>query len=154
MDARRTASPIRFATAPDTEHTVAPTRVVLGTMPPLLGDIVRQTLINQTDVEVLAEVGTRDEIEPAVTHTGAHVAILGISPTDWSTLSGLLRDLLASHPHLTVIALASDGRSGYVYQLQPRTVAIDDITPTSLVRAIRATAAKDVHPAIHPFSAD
>ena len=133
---------------------MAPTRVVLGTMPPLLGDIVRETLFHQTDVEVLAEVDTRDEVDSAVTHTGAHVAILGISPGDWNTLSGLLGDLLASHPRLTVIALASDGRNGYVYQLQPRTVAIDDISPTSLVRAIRATATVDVHPAIHPFSAD
>ena len=132
---------------------MAPTRVVLGTMPPLLGDIVRETLIHQTDVEVLAEVDTHGEVDSAVTHTGAHVAILGVAPDDWSTLSGLLSDLLASHPRLTVIALASDGRNGYVYQLQPRTVAIDDISPTSLVRAI-ATATMDVHPAIHPFSAD
>lgn len=133
---------------------MAPTRVVLGTMPPLLGDIVRETLIRQTDFEVLAEVETRSEIISAVQHTRAHVVVVGISPDDWSTLSTLLRELLAQHPRLTIIALASDGRSGYVYQLQPRTVAIDDISPNSLVRAIRATATMDVHLAIHPFSAD
>ena len=133
---------------------MAPTRVVLGTMPPLLGDIVRETLTRQTDFEVLAEVQTRGEIMPAVQHTGAQVVVVGIAAGGWVGLSALLRELLAVHPRLTVIALASDGRSGYVYQLQPRTVAIDDISPASLVRAIRATAAMDVHPAIHPFSAD
>jgi len=133
---------------------VAPTRVVLGTMPPLLGDIVRETLIHQTDLEVLAEVGTRGEIDFAVTSTRAHVAILGISPGDWGTLDVLLRQLLKSHPQLRVIALASDGRSGYVYQLEPRTVAIADVSPAALVNAIRAMAEKDVHPALHPFSAD
>ena len=133
---------------------MAPTRVVLGTMPPLLGDIVRETLTRQTDFEVLAEVQTRGEILSAVQHTGAQVVVVGIAAGGWVGLSTLLRELLAVHPRLTVIALASDGRSGYVYQLQPRTVAIDDISPASLVRAIRATAAMDVHPAIHPFSAD
>ena len=133
---------------------MAPTRVVLGTMPPLLGDIVRETLLRQTDFEILAEVDTRDRILPAVEQTSADVVIVGISAGGWSSLSSFLRDLLASHPRLTIIALPSDGRSGYVYQLQPRTVAIDDISPASLVRAIRATAPMDVHPAIHPFSAD
>lgn len=133
---------------------MASTRVVLGTMPPLLGDIVRETLINQTDLEVLAEVGTRGEIDSAVTSTRADVAILGIGPSDWSSLDTLLRELLASHPTLRVIALASDGRSGYVYRLEPRTVAIADVSPTALVQAIRAATGKDVHPALHPFSAD
>ena len=133
---------------------MALTRVVLGTLPPLLGDIVRETLTRQTDFEVLAEVGTRAEIMPAVQETGAHVVIVGIATGGWTSLSTLLRDLLARHPRLTIIALASDGRSGYVYQLRPRTLAIDDISPTSLVRAIRATAAMDVHPVVHPFSPD
>ena len=132
---------------------MAPTRVVLGTMPPLLGDIVRETLV-QSDVDVLAEVGSRGEILSAVEQTGAHVVILGMAPDAWSSLSGLLRDLLTHHPRLTVIALASDGRSGYVYQLQPRTIAIDDISPKTLVQAVRATAGVDVHPPLHPFSAD
>ena len=133
---------------------MAPTRVVLGTMPPLLGDIVRETLTRQTDFEVLAEVATRGEIAPAVQRSGAHVAIVGLAAEGWSSLGGLVQELLAHHPRLTVIALTSDGRTGYVYQLQPRTVAIGDVSPSSLVRAIRAMAAKDVHPAIHPFSAD
>ena len=133
---------------------MAPTRVVLGTMPPLLGDIVRETLTRQTDFEVLAEVATLGEIAPAVQRSDAHVAIVGLATDGWSSLGGLVQDLLAHRPRLTVIALSSDGRTGYVYQLQPRTVAIGDMSPSSLVRAIRAMAAKDVHPALHPFSAD
>jgi len=123
-------------------------------MPPLLGDIIRETLGRQPDVEVAAEVRVRTEIVSAVTDTHAHVAILGIAPDGWSTLSQLLGELLGQHPRLTIIAIASDGRSGYVYRLLPRTVSIDDVSPTSLVQAIRATVAMDVHPALHPFSAD
>ncbi|HUQ81457.1 MAG TPA: hypothetical protein VM076_09980 [Gemmatimonadaceae bacterium] len=133
---------------------MAPTRVILGTMPPLLGDIIRDTLGRQDDVEVAAEVGARTDIVAAVSDTCAHVVILGVAPDGWSSLSRLLGELLGIHPRLTIIAIASDGRSGYVYRLLPRTVAIDDVSPTSLVQTIRATVAMDVHPALHPFSAD
>lgn len=133
---------------------MTPIRVVLATMPPLLGDIVRATLARDADVEIRAEVTTRDEIGPAVDQADADVTVLGVMPGDWSGLSHLLRDTLAAHPRLTIIALASDGRSGYVYRLQPRGVIIDDITPRSLVQVIRANAGGDVHPIVHPFSAE
>lgn len=133
---------------------MTPTRVILGTMPPLLGDIIRETLGRHADVEVAADVLTRTEIVAAVSDTRAHVAILGVAPNDWPAVSPLLGELFATNPRLTIIAIASDGRSGYVYQLQPRTVAIDDVSPTALVEAIRANTSMDVHPALHPFSAD
>jgi DNA-binding NarL/FixJ family response regulator len=123
-------------------------------MPPLLGDIVRETLTTLDDVEVLADVRTRDEIGAAVRRTDAHVAVLGVSSRDPTGLSSLLGELLTDHPRLTVIALASDGRNGHVYQLQPSSVAIDNLTPKSLVETIRATSGMDVHPLIHPFSPD
>lgn len=133
---------------------MTPIRVVLATMPPLLGDIVRATLARDPDVEILAEVATRDAIRRAVDQSDPDVTVLGVSPGEWSGLSHLVRDMLAAHPRLTVIALAIDGRSGYVYRMQPRGVVIDDITPRSLVRVIRANVAGGVHPTIHPFSAE
>jgi len=133
---------------------VTPIRVVLATMPPLLRDIVRQSLARDADVEVLAEVATCDEIAPAVDHASADVTVLGVTPDEWPGLSQLLRETLATHPRLTIIALTSDGRSGYVYRMQPRGVVIDDLTPRSLVQVIRANAGGDVHPLIHPFSAE
>jgi DNA-binding NarL/FixJ family response regulator len=132
---------------------VATTRVVLGTLPPLLRDIVRATLTRDADVEIVTQVDGRDEIASALERSEAHVAVLGVAPADWAGLSVFLRALLAAHPRLTIIALASDGRSGYVYRLQPRGVVIDDISPISLAQAIRSIAAdEDVHPAIHPLS--
>ena len=133
---------------------VTPIRVVLAKMPPLLGDIVRETLARDGDVEVLAEVATSDEIAPAIDHADADVTVMGVAPDEWPRLSHLLRDTLATHPRLTIIALTSDGRSGYLYQMQPRGVVIDDLTPRSLVQVIRANALGGVHPVIHPFSAE
>jgi two-component system, NarL family, response regulator DesR len=133
---------------------VTPIRVVLATMPPLLGDIVRATLARDPDVEILAEVASHDAIAPAVDRSDADVAILGVSPGEWSGLSHVLRETLAAHPRLIIIALASDGRSGYVYRMQPRGVVINDITPRSLVQVIHANVDGDVHPIVHPFSAE
>ena len=123
-------------------------------MPRLLGDIVRETLSAQHDVTIIADVRARDEITPAVQQTDADVAVIGVAADAWNSLNDLLRELLAERPRLTVIALASDGRNGYVFQLLPSSVAIDDISPQSLVEAIRARSTMGVHPVVHPFSAD
>lgn len=133
---------------------MSPIRVVLATMPPLLGDIVRETLARHVDVEIVAEVGTSGDITSAIDRADADVAVLGVATGEWVALSSTFRDLLAHHPRLTIIALARDGRSGYVYHHQPRGVVIDDISPRSLVQLIRSNAAVGVHPPLHPFSAE
>jgi len=132
---------------------VPTTRVVLGALPPLLRDIVRATLNRDADIEIATEVDRSADIVPAVDRNDAHVAIVGVAASEWAALSDLLRTLLAKHADLTIIALASDARSGYVYRLEPRGIVIDDISPNSLVKAIRS-GAEDVHPPIHPLSAD
>jgi len=124
-------------------------------MPPLLGDIVRESLARDAGVEVIAEVPIREQLASVVEQTVADVAILGVAPSDWAGLGVTLRPLLVEHPRLTIIGIANDGRSGYVYQLQPRGVVINDISPRSLAHTIRATvASEDVHPPLHPFSAE
>jgi hypothetical protein len=122
---------------------VAPIRVVLGTMPTLLGDIVRETLACHPDFEVLAEVAERGEISPAVQRTGADVAVVAIKPRDRpSDRRSLPGELLAAHPQLRLIALTSDGRTGYVYELEPREDAIVEISPQLLLDAIRGWRAR------------
>jgi len=133
---------------------VSPIRVVLATLPPLLGDIVRETLVRDAEAEILAEVESAADIAAVVERTDPNVAVVGVASADWIDVSSRLRDLLIKHPRLTIIALACDGRSGYVYQNQPRGVVINDLSPKSLVHAIRLTTASDVHPPVHPFSAE
>jgi DNA-binding NarL/FixJ family response regulator len=131
---------------------VSTTRVVLAALPPLLRDIVRATLNRDPDIQVVTEIDHADAAGVAIDRADAHVAIVGVAPNEWTALGTIVRRLLASHAHLTIIALASDARSGYVYRLEPRGIAIDDISPSSLVRAIHARAAEDVHPPVHPLS--
>ncbi|HKH93408.1 MAG TPA: hypothetical protein VKA54_16505 [Gemmatimonadaceae bacterium] len=132
---------------------MAPIRLVLATMPPLLGEIVRETLASQRDIEILAEVADSEQILSVVRRTGASVAVVGIAPSDSTAL--LVHELLAHQPWLHVVTLTSDARHAVVHSLQPRAAAISDISPQALLDAIRtALVAKDVHPRLHPFSSD
>jgi DNA-binding NarL/FixJ family response regulator len=131
---------------------VAQIRLVLASMPPLLGAIVRETLAGQRDIEILAEVADLEQVLTVVRHTGASVAILGSMPDD---PRALVHELLTHHPWLHVVMLTSDARTAVVHSLQPRASAIADISPQALLDAIRtAPAEKDVHPRLHPFSPD
>jgi len=132
---------------------VAPIRLVLATMPPLLGEIVRETLASQGDIEILAEVADPEQILSVVRRTGASVAVVGIAPSDSTAL--LVHELLADQPWLHVVTLTSDARTAVVHSLQPCAAAFSDLSPKALLDAIRtALAAKDVHPYLHPFSPD
>lgn len=131
---------------------MAPIRVVLGTMPPLLCDIVRETLAGEQDFEILAEVTRPEHLLAAIMRTGASVAVVGIASGD---SKALVHELLAIEPRLAIVALTSDGRTGYVHALQPREWAIADISPETLLDAIRAARSpRGVHPRVHPLSAD
>ena len=131
---------------------MAPIRLVLATMPPLLSDIVRGTLADQHDIEILAEVARPEQILAAVLRTRASVAVVGVPSHD---SRALVHELLAVQPRLGIVALTSDGRTGYVHSLHPHESAIDDISPETLLHAIRAARPeRDVHLRLHPFSAD
>ena len=126
--------------------------LVLATMPPLLGEIVRGTLEGQRDMEILAEVARPEQILAAVERTGANVAVVGIPSND---SRALMHELLAVQPRLGIVALTNDGRIGYVHSARPGEAAIADISPVTLLDAIRAARdGMDVHPHLHPFSAD
>lgn len=107
-------------------------------MPTLLGDIVRETLAGHAEFEILAEVSEPGEISPAVQRTAADVAVVAIEPRgEPGDRASLPDELLAAHPQLRLIALTSDGRTAYVYELRPREAAIVGISPQSLLEAVR-----------------
>ena len=119
---------------------MAPTRIVLGAMPALLRDIVRETLASHSDLEILAEVAERREVLAAAERTRADIAIVGVTQSDRRSV---VRELLAEHRRLRIIALTSDGRFGYVYHHDLHETAIAEISPRSLIAAIRGAPATE-----------
>lgn len=110
-------------------------RILLVSMPALLRDILVQTLEVQLDMEVVGDLGGGIELLVDAGHTRADVVVLGLEQMD---LPGIATNLLAEYPHLSVLAVTTDGRAASLFELRPRKTSIGDVSPQGLVDAIRA----------------
>ena len=115
-----------------------PIRVVLGQLPVLLGDILRATLSDHPDLEVFSDRSSGARVGAIVASTDADVAIITLPPTGRDRLAD---DLLRAHPRLTVVALADNARAGCIYQLKTQVTPLPDVTPGSLLAAVRQVGA-------------
>lgn len=116
---------------------MTPIRVVLGQLPVLLGDIVRETLSEHPDLEVFGDTSSEAPLSTTVASTDADVAIIGLPASGGL---GLADDLLRAHPRLMVVALADNARTACVYQLKTQVTPLRELTPRSLLAAVRQAA--------------
>ena len=101
----------------------------------MLREIVRDSVTRQRDMEVVGEFGRREEFLRAV--EGIDVAIIGAREPDDSTLA---RQVLRASPSTRVLIVAMNGGSAVLWELRPHKVRLDDVSPESLIKAIRAGA--------------
>ena len=99
----------------------------------MLREIVRDSLAKEPDMEIVGD--TDDPEEFFRTIPGVDVAIIGAHEPDDSRLA---REVLRKSPSTRVLAIAISGRSASMWQLRPHRVPLGDVSPESLVRAIRA----------------
>lgn len=86
-------------------------------------------------MEIVGDFGEREEFLKAV--AGVDVAIIGARHSDDSVLA---RQVLRASPSTRVLIIAMNGGSAVLWELRPYKVRLDDVSPESLVRAIRADA--------------
>lgn len=117
-----------------------PIRVLLADMPRMMRDIIRDITSSHKDIDVIAELAQRDELIEAAIRTRADVVVVGKV-----TGSGQdeYRDLLRKRPRLKILAISADGRRGFLHELQPRVIPLGEVSPDSLIEAIRGTSAAD-----------
>jgi DNA-binding NarL/FixJ family response regulator len=108
-------------------------RIVLVELQPMLREIVRDSVTRQADLEIVGDYGKTDEFLEAV--KGVDVAIIGARQPDDSTLA---REVLQASPSTRVLLIAMNGGSAVLWELRPYKVRLDDVSPESLIRAIRA----------------
>lgn len=111
-----------------------PIRIVLIDMPQLLRGIVRGILADQSDLAVVAEIESTDSIDEAVVRHQAQFVIVGVN----GQAPESLRLAFERRPRLRALAIESDGRESFLYELQPRRLALGEISPDALLHAIRA----------------
>lgn len=75
-----------------------------------------------------------DDLPAAVGRTRTDVVVVGQDPQ--AERNSYLQ-LLLRHPHVQVLAIANDGKSGSLYELQPRRVSLGKISARTLTQAIR-----------------
>ena len=115
---------------------VAAIRVMLGKMPAMLRGILEETFAGQPDIML---VGLSDSLMPLSTLVAAHhpdVLVVGVERPDWV---GGFAELFADHPRLRVLAIGADARTAMVEELYIRRWNVADLSPRSLVDAVRAS---------------
>jgi DNA-binding NarL/FixJ family response regulator len=101
----------------------------------MLVDIVKDVIASDEDIDVAGEVEGHTGLLEAAIRTQADVVVLR-EPAD--SASEVYSELLYGRPRLKILAITADGRRGFLHDLQPRVVALGEMSSTSLVDAIRA----------------
>jgi chemotaxis response regulator CheB len=111
-------------------------RVLLAKMPALMLDIIHHVIAAEPDMAVIGVVDDGD-LPAAVGRTRADVVVVG---HDAQAERDSYLQLLLRHPHVKVLAIADNGKSGSLYELQPRRVSLGKISARTLTQAIRGGA--------------
>jgi DNA-binding NarL/FixJ family response regulator len=110
-----------------------PRRIILVGLPQMLNDIVRATIAEQPDLEVVAEVGCEGDLAYAVADHDADLVIADPSCTD-----GAIERLVGPRSRLRLLEVQASGRRSCLSELRPHRVALGEISPARLLEAIRA----------------
>jgi DNA-binding NarL/FixJ family response regulator len=107
-------------------------------MPRMLHEIVEAMVSSQPDMIVTVPVRGRESVAAAARRVRADIVILGESHqetgrTPWR--------LLREDPRLKVLTISTDGHRATRHEMRPHQTVIDDISPESLIDAIRAAMA-------------
>ena|SRR6516225_2461277 len=115
-------------------------RILLAEMPRMLMDIIKGIIATQRDFAVVGEVSVRNRVPRALADTRADVMIVGPQATteteDYSTL-------LYQSPRMKIIAITAGGQEAVLHVLRPHVIQVADVSPASLIAAIRGTPPSD-----------
>ena len=110
------------------------TRIVLVDLPPLLREIVRETIAREPDLDVVAEHDAGVDVRAAVEREDADFVIVGSDAVAGAAVS----TLVAADRGVRALELRSDGRDSVLYELRPHRVALGEISPEALLHTIRS----------------
>ena len=114
---------------------IQPVRILLVAIPPMLEDVVRQVVAEQTDMEIVGEVAGGVDVLLDAGQTGAELVIVVLGDSE---LPGVCSHLLDEYPHIKVLGLTRDGRSAFVYESRPQTVVSGEVSVQGLRNMIRS----------------
>lgn len=114
------------------------TRIVLIDMSPLLREIVREIIVREPDLEIVAE---HESTDVAAAIAGDHPDFVIVGPD--AATNGQVCSLVGAGLGLRALEVHSDGKESVLYELRPRRIALGEISSETLLRAIRAVPSWD-----------
>ena len=112
-------------------------RVLPARLPGMILDMLARVAVDQSDLEIIEEIGDGVELLVAVGQTHADVVVLGLRDSE---LPGICSHLLSEYPDLKILGVTADGRRGFLYELRPQRIPLGEISPEKLCAAIRHNA--------------
>ena len=110
------------------------TRILLWDMPTMMHDIILELLTRESDFQVAAPADKTSSLLDASKKYRPDVIVTSFGE-DRANIT--YRDLFLECPRVKVLDVRSDGRNGYLYQLRPERKRLGEVSPESLVTAIR-----------------
>ena len=121
-------------TEPNGRPPVPVVRTLLVGISPIFGDIVRQAVARRVTLDIV------DEVESGAVATQRRQLVapeLILAALRGDELDrDLGQSLLKSFPSAKVIVFSNDKRHAYFYQMRPTRVALIDLSPDALIKAI------------------
>jgi DNA-binding NarL/FixJ family response regulator len=113
------------------------TRILLLGVTAMFADLVRAIVDADRSVEIVGDVADASELLAASAETDADVVLVTLADGD---LPPSCRDLLAERPRMRILGLAGNARQGFLWELRPNRVALGEISPPTLLAALKGDA--------------
>lgn len=110
-----------------------PIRVLLAAMPALLIDIVSQIIRSGNGIVVAGRLAESEDVLAAARRTRCDVVVVGETEEE---ARREYAPLLFGKPGIRVLAIAADGKTGQLYELRPKRIALGELSVDSLRQAI------------------
>jgi DNA-binding NarL/FixJ family response regulator len=111
--------------------------ILLGVMPRMLHDVVRDVLRGEEDLRIVAESVEVDVVAEHVERERPDVVVLAAQS---GSPPAVCAELLSRFPRLTVVTLEDRGERASIYTQRPIRFRIDELSGPRLVTAIRRAA--------------
>jgi chemotaxis response regulator CheB len=103
-------------------------------MPRLLRDIVVASFRQEQDIEVIETPEEMAQLDHVVARTRPDVLVVECEQPE---LHRMRDELLSKNANLRLLAISHDGRTAFLCELRPHEVELLDVSPQSLLQAIR-----------------
>ena len=121
---------------PSSETFVNRIRILLWKMPPMLLDIITDTIAPQPDMDIVGKGRMEKDLLDAAEQTDADIIITARgTATEYKDYD----ELLYRHCRVKVLEILDEGRTGSLCEMRPRRVALGEMSALRLLEAIRGS---------------